>query len=93
MVRIIALVIVAAACGAAANALVRADGGQLPQARRPEELRYRLIGDEPIAKADLRGVVPGWHAVMVRDQHTGQCYVGFATSASVTLAGPQTCSE
>jgi hypothetical protein len=57
----------------------------------PDKLRFRLIGDEPIASPDARTIVPGWKVVVVRDVKSDQCYVTFIAGAAMSMTGPTVC--
>ena len=39
---------------------------------RPEDLRFQLLTNEPVASTDRRGVVPGVSTLLMRDRTTGQ---------------------
>lgn len=53
---------------------------------RPEELRFQLLVNEPIATPDRRSVVAGTSALLVRDRLTGQCFVAVTIGNSMGLA-------
>lgn len=58
---------------------------------RPDQVRFRIIGDEPIAAPDGRGFVSTWKAVVVQDQKSAQCYVAFLAGSAMSVTGPSTC--
>ena len=59
---------------------------------RPEELRFQLLANEPVAAIDGRGVVPGVSTLFIRDRATGQCFVAVSLGNSVGLS-PATCAK
>jgi hypothetical protein len=62
-------------------------GAQIP----PERLRFRLVGDEPIATADARAIVTGFKVLVFRDTGSNLCYVSFITGSSMAATGPVAC--
>jgi hypothetical protein len=56
-----------------------------------EKLRFRLIGDEPIASPDGRTVVSGFKVVVLRDTRSDQCYVTFISGSAMSTTGPSVC--
>ena len=42
-----------------------------------DELRFQLIGNEPIAAQDNRALVTGWSILMIKDRKANRCYVVF----------------
>jgi len=56
-----------------------------------ERLRFRLVGDEPIASPDGRSVVAGWKVVVLRDMKADQCYVSFVAGTAMAVTGPSVC--
>jgi len=61
---------------------------QIPMA---DDMRFQMIGDEPIASPDSRSFVTNWRAVMLRDRRTQQCYVAFVTDRAMSLSAPLAC--
>ena len=59
----------------------------------PDKLRFRLVGDEPIASPDMRSVVLGWKVVVFRDTMSDQCYVTFISGSSISTTGPSVCPQ
>jgi len=70
--------------------LVRPAGGAQSLVR-PDQLRFRLVGDEQIASPDGRNVVANWKVVILRDSASGQCYTMFVGGAAMTAIGPNAC--
>lgn len=58
---------------------------------RPEELRFQLLVNEPVASTDRRGVVPGVNALVIRDRSTGQCFVAMTLGDAISLS-PAPCN-
>lgn len=59
---------------------------------RPEDLRFQLLTNEPVASTDRRGVVPGVSTLLMRDRTTGQCFVAVTLGNSVGLS-PAACEK
>jgi hypothetical protein len=57
----------------------------------PEQLQFRLVGDEPIATADGRSIVVGYKVMVFRDTGSGRCYVTFVAGSSISSTGPAAC--
>ena len=53
---------------------------------RPEELRFQVLVNEPVASTDRRGVVPGVSALVMRDRSTGQCFVAVTLGNAIGLS-------
>jgi hypothetical protein len=60
-------------------------------APRVETLRFQLIGDEPVAAPDGRGLVGGWSVLMFRDRSASQCYLVFKEGAMLSAATAVSC--
>jgi hypothetical protein len=81
---------VAALLGALVGSAVTTHG-QIGLTIMPDKLRFRVIGDEPIATPDVRGVVSGMKVIVLRDSKSDQCYVMFAYGAAMSTTGPSAC--
>ncbi len=57
----------------------------------PEQLRFRLVGDEPIATGDGRSIVNGYKVLVFRDTGSARCYVAFIAGVSISATGPAAC--
>jgi hypothetical protein len=57
----------------------------------PEQLRFRLVSDEPIATGDARSIVAGYTVMVFRDTARGQCYIAFVSGAAISATGPSAC--
>jgi hypothetical protein len=57
----------------------------------PEQLRFQLIGDEPIAGPDGRSVVNGWSALVFKDRKNGGCYLAFKQGPSISVMPSTIC--
>jgi hypothetical protein len=55
-------------------------------APRPEDLRFQVISDEPIAAPDRRSVVAGTSAMVVKDLRTGRCYLAVTIVRGTSMA-------
>jgi hypothetical protein len=58
---------------------------------RPEDLRFQLLGNEPIAAPDGRALVRGWSVLMFKDRRTGQCYVAFTRDDAISAMEAMEC--
>jgi hypothetical protein len=56
-----------------------------------EKLRFRLVGDEPIASGDGRSIVNGFKVIVLRDTKSDQCYVTFMSGNAMSVTGPSVC--
>jgi len=56
-----------------------------------DKLRFRLVGDEPIASPDGRGPVTGFKVIVLRDMKSDQCYVAFLAGNALSVTGPSVC--
>jgi len=45
-----------------------------------EDVRFELIGNEPIAGPDGRALVRGWSVLVFRDRKSDRCYVASSMS-------------
>ena len=57
---------------------------------RPEDLRFQVLLNEPLAEPNRRGVVAGTSALLVKDRLTGQCFVAVTIGNSMGLS-PAAC--
>jgi hypothetical protein len=57
------------------------------------ELRFQLIGNEPIAGPDGRAIVKDWAVLMFKDRKTGECYLVFARGSDMSAASVATCRQ
>jgi len=53
---------------------------------RPEDVRFQLLINEPIAAPDGRSVVPAASALVLRDRRTSQCYVVVSVGSTMAMA-------
>jgi hypothetical protein len=58
-----------------------------------EEVRFQLIGNEPIAGPDGRSLVSGWSVLVFKDRKAGQCYVAFKQGPAITATEAATCPQ
>jgi hypothetical protein len=59
----------------------------------PDRLRFRLIGDEPLASPDGRSAVAGWKAIVIRDMKSGQCHIAFLAGSAMSVTTASVCPE
>jgi hypothetical protein len=57
-----------------------------------DKLRFRLVGDEPIAGPDGQSVVAGWKVLVFQDMKTARCYATFVHGAGESVAGEIACA-
>ena len=57
---------------------------------RPEDVRFQLLVNEPIAAPDGRSVVPASSALVLRDRRTSQCYIVVSVGSTMAMA-PAAC--
>jgi hypothetical protein len=58
-----------------------------------DQLRFRLVGDEPIAGPDGQSVVPGWKVLVFEDVKSARCYVTFVHGVGNSVAGEIPCAD
>jgi hypothetical protein len=81
--------VLAALLGAAAVLFVtRPAYAQIPE---PDKVRFRLVGDEPIASPDGRSFVAGWKIVVLQDQLSGQCHIAFLSGSAISVGDAGVC--
>jgi hypothetical protein len=91
-VKLLACVVAAGVAGGVFSAVVLHARAQLPViVPPPEQVRFRLVGDEPIATADGRSIVAGYKVLVFRDTGSGRCYVTFVAGAALSATGPTAC--
>lgn len=59
----------------------------------PEQVRFQLIGNEPIAGPDGRALVDGWSVLVFKDRKAGQCYVAFSRGAAIAATEAARCPQ
>ena len=59
----------------------------------PESLRFRLVGDEPIAGPDGQSIVTGWKVLVFMDQRTSRCYVTFTQGTAAAMGSEIPCAS
>jgi hypothetical protein len=62
-----------------------------PQSLRPENLRFRVIGNEPISGGNT--IVPNTQVWVIKDTKSLQCYTLFFIGNSGSVTGPAACPE
>jgi hypothetical protein len=68
----------------------RAQIGVVPNA---ENVRFQLIGNEPIAGPDGRALVRGWSVLMLKDRKAGRCYLAFQHENGIAVEPATQCPE
>ena len=58
-----------------------------------EDVRFELIGNEPIAGPDGRALVRGWSVLVFRDRHSARCYVAFKHESAIAVESEATCPK
>jgi hypothetical protein len=58
-----------------------------------EEVRFQLIGNEPIAGPDGRSLVKDWSVLMFKDRKTGECYLVFSRDSDMSAANVTACRQ
>jgi hypothetical protein len=48
-----------------------------------DEVRFQLVGNEPIAAPDNRALVNGLTALMIKDRKTDRCYTIFKSESAI----------
>jgi hypothetical protein len=61
------------------------------QVPMPNQMRFQMIGDEPIVSPDGRSYVTNWKAMMLRDRQADRCYIAILADKSLALNGPVDC--
>lgn len=71
----------------------RMRAGQAVVVPSAEDVRFELIGNEPIAGPDGRALVRGWSVLMFRDRMSDRCYVAFKHESSMAVESQAACPE
>ena len=74
-------------------AVGRVSANQPALVPNPDQLRYQLIGNEPIAGPDGRTVVTGWSVLVFKDRNASSCYVAFKQGAAISATAAATCPQ
>jgi hypothetical protein len=64
---------------------------QLVYVPNGQQVRFQLIGNEPIAAPDGRGLVQGWSVVVFKDRKADRCYVVFKHGTEIAVEELSTC--
>lgn len=59
----------------------------------PAQLRFRLVGDEPIAGPDGRTTVSGSKVLVFKDVKQGDCYVTFVLPSGSSTVSQRACPQ
>lgn len=62
-----------------------------PATLRPENLRFRVVANEPLSGGNT--IVPGTQVWIVRDMRAGHCFTLFFIGTSSAVTGPAACPE
>jgi hypothetical protein len=69
----------------------RVASGQAILVPKAEDVRYQLIGNEPIAGPDGFALVKDWSALMFKDRRTGECYLAFSRGSAISAVNVAQC--
>jgi hypothetical protein len=89
MRRTLAIAILSGSLGALAASSVFVRAQSVPV--NPDKLRFRLVGDEPIAGPDGQTFLNGWKVVVLKDLRADQCYIAFVSGTAMAVNGPAVC--
>ena len=64
------------------EALRAPQAGVIPSA---QDVRFELLGNEPIAAPDGRALVGGWSVLMFKDRKSDRCYVAFKNHDAISV--------
>jgi hypothetical protein len=78
---------------AAFPSLERANARQAVVLPSAEDVRFQLIGNEPIAGPDGRALVGGWSVLVFRDRKSDRCYVAFKHESAIAAGSEAMCPE
>jgi hypothetical protein len=76
---------------AALIASAGSSAGQVVLVPPSEQLRFQLVGNEPIASPDGRGVVQGWSVLVFKDREAGRCYTAFQRGDAIAVESATHC--
>jgi hypothetical protein len=85
------VVVVSVVVGAMCWNRVEAQVGIRPESLRPENLRFRVMGNEPLSGGNT--IVPNTQVWVIKDTKSQQCYTLFFIGATGGVTGPATCPE
>ena len=71
--------------------VVNGNANQVVFTPSAKQVRFQLIGNEPIAAPDDQGLVGGWSVLVFKDRKAGDCYVAFSRGDSIATAQARTC--
>jgi hypothetical protein len=80
MIALVASIVVWAAM--TGEPLRAGQAGVVPSA---QDLRFELLGNEPIAGPDGRALVTDWSVLMFKDRRTERCYVAFKHDGAIAV--------
>jgi hypothetical protein len=58
-----------------------------------EQLRFELVGNEPIAGPDGRSQVSGWTVMVFRDRTSDRCYIAFQHTNGIAVGPAEACAQ
>jgi hypothetical protein len=58
---------------------------------RADQVRFQLIGNEPVAGPDDYSLVKGWSVLMFKDRKADQCYLVFSRRDGISAANAVEC--
>jgi hypothetical protein len=57
------------------------------------DLRFQLIGNEPIAGPDGLSLVKDWSVLMFKDRKSGQCHLAFSRGGAIAAVNVIACPQ
>jgi hypothetical protein len=69
------------------------DASQVGLAPYTEQLRFQLIGNEPIAGPDGRALVNEWSVLMFKDRKSNECYLAFSRGWAIAAVNVTACPQ
>jgi len=58
-----------------------------------KDVRFELLGNEPIAAPDNIAVVKDWSVLVFKDRKSGRCYVAFKHDRAIAVETLEACAE
>ncbi len=74
-------------------ALERVGARQLVLVPNADQLRFQLIGNEPIAGPDGHALVRGWSVLVFKDRKADRCYLVFKHEVGIAVEEASICPQ
>jgi hypothetical protein len=71
----------------------RLSAGQVVLVPNGQDVRFQLIGNEPIAAPDGQSLVNGWSVLMFKDRKAGLCYLAFKQGNAIAATEAAPCTQ